>query len=38
MRKWRALLLAGGCLIAASFALAQNQGIADALVGPDDGV
>jgi hypothetical protein len=32
MRKWRALLLAGGCLIAASFALAQNQGIADALV------
>ncbi len=32
MKKRTALLLAGGCLIAASVTLAQNQGIADALV------
>ena len=32
MRKFIASLLATGCLITASFALAQNQGIADALV------
>ncbi len=32
MRKLTALLLAGGCLIAASVTLAQNTGIADALV------
>ena len=32
MQKVVALLLAGGCLITGSFALAQNQGVADALV------
>jgi hypothetical protein len=32
MRNLTASLLAGGCVIAASFALAQNQGVADALV------
>jgi len=32
MRKYSALLLAGGCLIAASFALAQNPAPADGLV------
>ena len=32
MRKYTALLLAGGCLIAASFALAQNPATADGLV------
>ncbi len=32
MRKCTALLLAGGCLIAASFALAQNPATADGLV------
>jgi hypothetical protein len=32
MRKYTALFLAGGCLIAASFALAQNPATADGLV------
>jgi hypothetical protein len=32
MRNLTALLVAGGCLIAASIAFAQNQGVADALV------